>query len=93
MADSSINVQGTPNAQGSANLVDTTSITIPSSGQTVQRQRIVLGDPFNPVGLANVDSVLGAYVYTGSELVNVMRLVLAELQQITQLLGGVSPTA
>jgi hypothetical protein len=78
----------------SAVQVDTVTIA-PSVTTAAYRQTMVVADPANPVGFAPVDPLLGLSI-TSAQLAEAnvtLRLMLAELQAQTALLGGVSPTA
>jgi hypothetical protein len=82
--------------QTGASAVQVDAVTIaPSVATSAYRQTMVVADPSNPVGFAAVDPLLGLSI-TSAQLAEAnvtLRLMLAELQAQTALLGGVSPTA
>jgi hypothetical protein len=87
---------GVVNQSGAATAqVDTVTIYPVSASSPVYRQTMVVADPANPAGLAPVDPVLGLAIASAqlAEANVTLRLMLAELQAQTALLGGVSPTA
>jgi hypothetical protein len=82
--------------QSGAQAVQVDAVTIsPTVTTAVYRQTVVVADPFNPIGFAAVDPLLGLSV-TSAQLAEAnvtLRLILAELQAQTALLGGISPTS
>jgi hypothetical protein len=91
---------GVVNQSGAAAVnVDAVAIavpaTTPAAATTNFRQTVVVADPVNPIGYAAVDPLLGLTI-TSAQLAEInvtLRLMLAELQAQTALLGGISPTA
>jgi hypothetical protein len=82
--------------QSGASAVQVDTVTIaPTVTTTNYRQTMVVADPTNPVGFAPVDPLLGLTIASAqlAEMNTTLRLVLAELQAQTALLGGISPTA
>jgi hypothetical protein len=82
--------------QSGASAVQVDAVTInPTVASSAYRQTVTLADPANPLGFAPVDPLLGLSI-TSAQLAEAnitLRLILAELQAQTALLGGISPTA
>jgi hypothetical protein len=82
--------------QSGPQAVEIDAVTInPTVTTAAYRQTIAVGDPANPAGLAPVDPLLGLSIASAqlAEVNSRLRLMLAQLQLQTALLGGVSPTA
>jgi hypothetical protein len=84
---------------GSAVNVDTVTITVPAitpaAATTNYRETVVVADPSTPTGFAPVDPLMGLTIASAqlAEANVTLQLILAELQALTALLGGISPTA
>lgn len=84
MADTTLAVPAIVTATTQGN-IDVAQVTNPALSATVLRENVVVGDPVNFPGQAQVTNARGLQV--DDQLLDMMREVLTELRVITQILG------